>query len=268
MTAAHCAIALSSGAVVVYGITNLTSPGLSVSANVAGSIVHESYDTDITRANDIAVLTLASSFSGVDPARVSGSQPSESLAAEFGWGNGSPSLRIALVDVVDHDTCRREFGVFPEDGVCMQRAGPTTVCQGDSGSPSAWIGAFGNTGQIDIRGVLALPSWGASCLRESALSVFVNLSHHEKWLDRATIASETCGWDSACIGNITNGTVLESMGVHSTPSVHQNASGATNDAPPAPSLRASFDLANAAVLRGSRMGVLFLTIGITFMINN
>lgn len=249
VTAAHCAIAVVDAATVVYGTTNLSYSGLSVSAAVAGSIVHELYDTEATRSNDVSVLTLASSFSGIDPARVSDSQPTESLAAEFGWGNGSPLMRIALVNVVPREECIREFGVFSEDGVCMQRAGPVTVCQGDSGSPSAWIDAFGDTGKIKVRGILGLPSWGASCLRESAFSVFVNLSHHADWLERATLASETCGGNSTCASLFTNGTVYESTGLQSPPSLDRTPPGAA--APPSPTLRTMFDVANSAASLGA-----------------
>ena len=213
MTAAHCATALRAGATIVYGATDLTTPGLSVSASVAGSIVHPDYNAadDSSRANDVSVMILASAFSGVEPARVEAAQPVDSLAAEFGWDNESPLLRIALVNVVSAAACIQEFGVFPRDGVCMQRVGADKICQGDSGSPSAWIGAFGNTGKIAVRGILALPSWGASCERTSDLSVFANLSYHAEWLDLATLASETCGGNSTCIGRITDGAVIESL---------------------------------------------------------
>ena len=240
---------MRAGATVVYGITNLTNPGLSVSAAVAGSIVHPDYDAagDPTQANDVSVMTLASAFSGVEPARVAGSQPAESLAAEFGWGNGSPSLHIALVNVVSKTACLREFGVFPKDGVCMQRAGADSVCQGDSGSPSAWIGAFSNTGKLAVRGILALPSWGATCLRKSAFSIFSNLSYHVEWLDIATLASETCGGNSTCIRAITDGTVFESMPLESVPAAVRPDAPRIAREPPAPSILVRLAVANASV---------------------
>lgn len=244
MTAAHCALALSAGATVVYGATDLATPGLSVSASVAGSIVHPDYDSSSSsKANDVSVMILASAFSGVEPARVATVQPADSLAAEFGWDNGSPMLHIALVNVVAPAACMQEFGAFPRDGVCMQRAGADSICQGDSGSPSAWIGAFGNTGKIAVRGILALPSWGASCQNESAFSVFANLSYHAGWLELATLASESCGGNSTCISRITDGTVLESLPLESASpvAVRPDALGG----PPAPSMLARLAVANA-----------------------
>ena len=259
VTAAHCTIALSEGATVVYGTTNLSSPGLSVSARVAGSIVHEAYDGLGDRGNDISILMLASAFSGVDPATVSTDQPAESLAAEFGWGNGSPSLRIALVDVIPEEACIDEFGSFPKSGVCMRRAGSEVVCQGDSGSPSAWIGAFSSTGDVLVRGILALPSWGASCKKGSALSIFTNLSYHAEWLDRATIASETCGGDATCIARITNGTWLESPVVENAVVPQRNGSGAIGQ-PPSPSLRTQFYIANTSRQHKPLFGVIMAAV--------
>ena len=244
MTAAHCALAMSAGAVIVYGTTNLTTAGLSVTADVAGSIVHQDYGAadDATRSSDISVLTLASSFSGVQPARVAGAQLNETVAAEFGWGDGSPVLRISLVRVVPRDVCIQQFGMFPEATGrrrCVRAtAGALPRGSASSGTPET-----------------------SSCQRGVALSVFTNLSYNQDWIQSATFASETCGGNSTCIGRITSGVWSETLPLGSG-SPHPNTTNAPGavGGPPAPNLRTMIAVANSSRRCGASLWILIVLV--------
>ncbi|MGW4868735.1 S1 family peptidase [Streptomyces chartreusis] len=177
VTAAHCMVGESNSRVrVVGGRTYLNGTNGTV-RRVSDIWIHPDYQ-DVTRGNDVAVLTLSTSMS-YTPASYVGSSDTGVYAAGttariLGWGttssggSSSNQLRTATVPTVADSSCASSYGsdFIASDMVCAgYTSGGVDTCQGDSGGP------------LLIGGVLAgITSWGEGCAQAGHPGVYTRLT--------------------------------------------------------------------------------------------
>jgi secreted trypsin-like serine protease len=181
VTAAHCATI--KGVVgrnqrpaeqlrVVAGRTDLRAAGEGVEAAVANVWRHPDYE-DVTKGDDVAVLTLARSL----PYRTIALGEVGEDGVVLGWGRTAESsppamtLRKVTVPILPDEECvAKEPDYRPGAMLCAGRGG-RDACAGDSGGP------------LVVRGRLAgVVSFGRGCARADEPGVYTRLAHYRSTL--------------------------------------------------------------------------------------
>jgi trypsin len=153
LTAAHC-VTDSNGSVrapsaftLYIGKANIEQRKKSNRYSVSSVFRHPGYEAD-TFQNDVAVLKLSRSVSGVTPIPIVGSASTQYQAAGqsvlvAGWGTTSVNkikislqLRAAQLIVDSKETCEADYpGEFDNDTMMCASYPSRDSCQGDSGGP-------------------------------------------------------------------------------------------------------------------------------------
>lgn len=177
VTAAHCMVDETTSSVrVVGGRTYLNGTNGTV-ARVSKIWIHPDY-TDVSRGDDVAVLTLSTSMPYTTAKYVSATDTSVYAAGTtariVGWGttssggSSSNQLRTATVPTVSNSSCGGAYGsrFIASNMVCAgYTSGGTDTCQGDSGGPFL------------IGGVLAgITSWGEGCADADYPGIYTRLT--------------------------------------------------------------------------------------------
>ncbi|MCP2250125.1 serine protease [Lentzea aerocolonigenes] len=181
VTAAHCATI--KGVVgrnqrpaeqlrVVAGRTDLRATGEGIEAAVATVWRHPEYK-DVTKGDDVAVLTLARSL----PYRTIALGEVGEDGVVLGWGRTAESsppamtLRKVTVPILPDAECvAKEPDYRPGAMLCAGRGG-RDACAGDSGGP------------LVVRGRLAgVVSFGRGCARADEPGVYTRLAHYRSTL--------------------------------------------------------------------------------------
>jgi secreted trypsin-like serine protease len=177
VTAAHCLVGETNSSVrVVGGRTYLNGTNGTV-ARVSDIWVHPDY-TDVTKGNDVAVLTLSTSMPYTPASYVDSSDTgvyaAGTTARIIGWGttssggSSSNQLRTATVPTVSNSSCASSYGsnFLASDMICAgYTSGGIDTCQGDSGGP------------LIIGGVLAgITSWGEGCAQAGHPGIYTRLT--------------------------------------------------------------------------------------------
>jgi secreted trypsin-like serine protease len=181
VTAAHCATI--KGVVgrnqrpaeqlrVVAGRTDLRAAGEGIEAAVANVWRHPEYK-DVTKGDDVAVLTLARSL----PYRTIALGEVGEDGVVLGWGRTAESsppamtLRKVTVPILPDAECvAKEPDYRPGAMLCAGRGG-RDACAGDSGGP------------LVVRGRLAgVVSFGRGCARADEPGVYTRLAHYRSTL--------------------------------------------------------------------------------------
>ncbi|GGP86470.1 S1 family peptidase [Streptomyces melanogenes] len=148
---------------------------------LAGMWVNPGYDTG-THAGDVAVLTLAHplpAHSAILMAQAGDRAYTPGTTAEvYGWGDTtgygdySPTLRAARVQVLPDATCQEAYagspdGTFTADSMLCagDPGGGHDACQGDSGGPLVARGRL-----------IGLVSWGTGCGQAHQPGVYTRIS--------------------------------------------------------------------------------------------
>ncbi|XP_058055225.1 uncharacterized protein LOC131206623 [Anopheles bellator] len=194
LTAAHCVtdtrgVASPSTLFQVMG-DDLHIPPLRASPSrqvrtVRSINVHPRYDTS-TLANDIAMVRLASDFHKTGtlyPAkRLERAPILGDRCSVAGWGvtseqstTMSPDLQRINVVVSDFGTCNALFQQLLTQGMLCAGDAGRDACQGDSGG--ALLCAGGR--------MAGIVSFGAGCAKPNVPGVYVDIVHHEKWINGA-----------------------------------------------------------------------------------
>lgn len=191
LTAAHCR---GYGTHVMIGRTDLGSNiELYERIPIEYEVVHPRYNSN-TNEHDILLVKL------IRPSRippVSVDDGSNLLlngleVTVMGWGTtcyGGPQSSKLLevqVDVLDHNTCNRQYsGSITQDMICAMRQGKD-ACQGDSGGPLIVKGASSSN---DI--LVGIVSWGNGCAEPSYAGVYSRVSAHYDWISLTTSGTRT-----------------------------------------------------------------------------
>ncbi|XP_041475891.1 uncharacterized protein LOC121424322 isoform X2 [Lytechinus variegatus] len=191
LTAAHCVELYVDR--VVFGNTYLTSDSdAEVSVEVADVFIHPEYDI-YNILNDLALIRLAEPVTFSDYVRPAClAESSDELNAYrrcliAGWGiiqEGtdplSPSLRKAVVNLLDREWCDSEFsynGTLTEATICAgYEEGGIDTCQGDSGGP---LTCEGDDGRWHLVGAT---SFGKGCARELFPGVYTRISPFQSFI--------------------------------------------------------------------------------------
>lgn len=177
VTAAHCVQGATAGQIdILAGTRSLSSGG---TRHAVSSIsIHPSYNNS-TLDYDVAVLTLATSASGLPLATVIGTTDvaDGTNLLVTGWGNTSISgtsypteLRKAITPRISTSVCNGNKvyrGAITDRMFCAgYLAGGIDSCQGDSGGPIAQ----GNT-------LVGVVSWGRGCAGKNKPGVYTRLAN-------------------------------------------------------------------------------------------
>ncbi len=164
ITAAHCAFDPRSGAKVPAAAYQVRAGSLYKSSGgevipVEQVIPHEDYNREFSFANDIALLKLSRSATGIAPVQLEGMAQGSSRAAAvdtasspwarvIGWGyvnsdtrQTSEALQEAPLPIIENGRCNQSMGAEGTGPIDQRRvcAGPSEggvdSCNGDSGGP-------------------------------------------------------------------------------------------------------------------------------------
>ncbi len=171
LTAAHCTGSWLKYAVV--GTHNLS--GYSDGVLVAVKEQHKHPDNNRwNMSNDVAILILNASVTGIDPVEVSFERVGANVTTWVrGWGTtsegGYQSKELKEVSIISWDNDKVSLS-YPLDRTMMAAGGVKgeDSCQGDSGGPLT----IETDGKIKLVGVV---SWGDGCARENLPGVYGRL---------------------------------------------------------------------------------------------
>lgn len=191
LTAAHCR---GYGTHVMIGRTDLGSNvELYERIRIEHEVVHPRYNSN-TNEHDILLVKLDRP-SRIPPVRYDDGSNLLMNGLEvtvMGWGTtcyGGPQSSKLLevqVDLLDHNTCNRQYsGSITQDMICAMRQGKD-ACQGDSGGPLIIKG--GNTANDILVGVV---SWGNGCAEPNYAGVYSRVSAHYDWISLTTSGTRT-----------------------------------------------------------------------------
>lgn len=202
ITAAHCAVHLMPGQVVVTAGSNRLVEG-ATRRNVNRIFVHKNYNSQ-TQDNDVALLELREPLpTGLQIKKVDlltqGEESGLTEAAMLtvtGWGatveGGSVVRDLRYLDslpFVLRDTCnstKAYDGRITVNMICAgERAGGKDSCQGDSGGPLT----FGVAGSPRLAGIV---SWGDGCAEPDKVGVYTRVANYVEWIQSCVSNSPTC----------------------------------------------------------------------------
>lgn len=194
---------------VVTGTGNLDLASPDKAREVARVIVHERYNGDASKGNDIALLQLKAPAEGT-PSRLSlaaATDPKEEgdnvMVAGFGarwegmapeklprdattaaqgvgpYAAGSDQLLEVAVPTVSLARCQGAYGPWAvnDANICAgYEQGERDSCQGDSGGPLVAFDAKGCPYQVGV------VSWGRGCARFRKYGIYTRLSRYADWI--------------------------------------------------------------------------------------
>jgi len=196
LSAAHCVDGAPAGILgIIAGLHQRSGTPGSVSVDVSGYTMHESYNTGLpTFSNDIAIIRFAGSIAAnggaiqfANLASDNGNNFDGQTCVISGWGRTSSSntlpdtLQKASIEVVNTDECNQFLqgvGLAWDNHICLyDRANNIGSCNGDSGGP---LNCPGNL-------VAGVTSWGVSsgagnCL-QTYPSVYTRVSAYIGWIN-------------------------------------------------------------------------------------
>ena len=202
LTAAHCAVRLTPGQVIVTAGTNQLVAG-ATRRNVNRIIVHKSYNRQ-NQDNDVALLELRDPLpTGLSIQTVELLQPAEesglsetSVFTVVGWGatveGGGVVRNLRFLDAlpfVPRTVCNSTQaydGRITANMICAGvRAGGKDSCQGDSGGPLT----FGTGPSSKLAGVV---SWGDGCAQPDKVGVYTRVPNYVGWVQACVSNSAAC----------------------------------------------------------------------------
>lgn len=201
ITAAHCAVRLTPGQVIITAGTNRLVDG-AVRRNVNRIIVHRSYSVQ-NQDNDIALMELRDPLpTGLQIKKVDLFTPGEesgltetSVLTVTGWGatveGGNVVRDLRYLDdlpFVPRATCNSTQaydGRITVNMICAGvRTGGKDSCQGDSGGPLT----FGSA-TPKLAGIV---SWGDGCAAPDKVGVYTRVSNYVDWIQTCVSGSSSC----------------------------------------------------------------------------
>lgn len=202
LTAAHCLYdengteITADNITVIVGGYDRSSVSRSSVFNISNTAIHSDYDSeDITKGNDLSLLTLESTITDITPLEIASTDTtvqaidSEGDVTVLGWGStvgyeydetvaGSyPAiLQEAVLPLKTDQQCADIYDSY-YDSSSMLCAGTEGIdsCQGDSGGPLV----INNNGTWQQIGIV---SWGAGCASAAYPGVNTRVSEFEDWI--------------------------------------------------------------------------------------
>jgi secreted trypsin-like serine protease len=174
VTAAHCAKEAASTYTAIQGRDHLTGEGGQKSA-ISLIWVDPTYGK--RRGHDVAVMTLATPFTGVPTLPLETSAAADTVGAQpevYGWGetNGTGPddvLQEVTVPVLGDAYCKKAYskeGYAAKGEICAgYKEGGKDACQGDSGGPLVLNGRL-----------FGVVSWGDSCATAGKPGVYAEVA--------------------------------------------------------------------------------------------
>ncbi|GAA3120567.1 serine protease [Kribbella aluminosa] len=162
VTAAHCAQEAVGTYTAIQGRDDLSDKSTGKESKIAGIWVDPQYGK--SPAHDVAVMTLATPFDGVDTLALETDKAADKAGAAsvvYGWGSTEgtgPEDTFQKVDVpvLGDDYCAKAYasqGYTPDGEICAgYEQGGKDSCQGDSGGPLVLNGRL-----------FGVVSWGVGC---------------------------------------------------------------------------------------------------------
>jgi len=202
ITAAHCAVGLTPGKVIITAGTNRLVDG-AVRRNVNRIIVHRNYNPQ-TKDNDIALMELRDPLpTGLQIKKIELLTPGEesgftdtSVFTVTGWGataeGGSVVRDLRYLDAlpfVSQATCnlpQAYDGQITSNMLCAGvRVGGMDSCQGDSGGPLS----FGTGAAPKLAGIV---SWGDGCARPDKVGIYTRVVNYISWINNCVAGAQSC----------------------------------------------------------------------------
>jgi secreted trypsin-like serine protease len=202
VTAAHCAVGLTPGKVIVTAGTNRLVDG-AVRRNVNRIIVHRNYNAQ-SMDNDIALMELRDPLpTGLQIKKIELLTPGEeggltdtSVFTVTGWGatteGGSVVRDLRYLDAlpfVSRTTCnlpQAYDGRITPNMLCAGvRVGGMDSCQGDSGGPLS----FGTVAAPKLAGIV---SWGDGCARPDKVGIYTRVVNYIDWINSCVAGAQSC----------------------------------------------------------------------------
>lgn len=190
ISAGHCSVAFTKGAIVGATIEGATTPG-SVSVTIDQQVVHPNFQSFMH--NDVMILKVSPPVTSITPIPIdfnpslpSANEPLEIIG--FGktsdTGGISNTLQEASVLEVSSSQCQAIYGnvIVPTQHICVSNSKPFRgTCSGDSGGPLLGKGGSHTLSTNDQNVTFGVLSFGASTCTQGP-SVYTRLSGYTSWI--------------------------------------------------------------------------------------